>query len=210
MKYVSLIVCTLVVCFAMPDQASAQRGRKGVNQTFRFLGAFHSAGYHYRTPGPCVGYYNPYSRVNTHLVIGGVPQGARTYLERYMNSGYQNGYDSKDPYAPGSNYKTPYSQPIGTNYYNLNAPAYDSSPNVLPAEVEKYENDFSPENNDASDLEEEVQSIMEEDASKKKDGAKPNGNYSSGKTGQGTDDELWPVMMNFEAANQRTRSSNRR
>ena len=65
------------------DALYAQRNKPTWNGLTRFLGGGHSAGYHWRTPGPDVSYYNPYSRVNSTLRIGGVPQGAEPYVGRY-------------------------------------------------------------------------------------------------------------------------------
>lgn len=180
MKYFSLIVCSIVVCFAMPDQAFAQQGRKGVNQTFRYLGAFHSAGYHWRTPGPCVNYYNPYSSTNSTLLTAGQPQGL-------------------DPYQ----FQSPFSQPSRINDWN--APAVQPGQNILPAEVEKLEFRGRNEKDETTDLEKEVQSIMEVDEMEQKDGV------PSGTTGNRFDDSLWPGLMNFEADNsRRVKSSNSR
>ncbi len=83
-KPVFVFACILVtVGFA--DVTLAQRAKIRLNQDFRYLGGFQSAGYHWRNPGPCIGYYNPYSQHNSYLKSGGIPQGAELYLRSGLN-----------------------------------------------------------------------------------------------------------------------------
>lgn len=79
-----ILVCTLVAAFSLvsTETALAQRGSFRVNQAFRKLGGGWSGGYHWRTPGYNVDYYNPYSQHNSSLKTGIIPQGSISYLAR--------------------------------------------------------------------------------------------------------------------------------
>ncbi len=87
---IKTLVCGVMVAAAtisFSAETFGQRGSLCLNHGFRTLGGGQSAGYHWRTPGPCVGYYNPWSHHNTALRIGIVPQGAGPYLHRLENYG---------------------------------------------------------------------------------------------------------------------------
>ena len=78
-----ILVFSVIAAVSMVNaETSAQRAPKRVNQVFRFLGGGWSGGYHWRTPGPRVEYYNPYSHHNSRLKIGGYPQGAGRYVSQ--------------------------------------------------------------------------------------------------------------------------------
>lgn len=80
-----ILLCAAIAAVFMVnvDSVDAQRrGRVKLNQKFRFLGGGWSAGYHWRTPGHDVEYYNPYSHHNSRLKTGGMPQGAGRYLSQ--------------------------------------------------------------------------------------------------------------------------------
>ena len=116
------------------DTAEAQRGTFRVNQVFRKLGGGWSAGYHWRTPAPKVDYYNPYSRHNSSLKIGGIPQGSASYLARLgdVSQNHQpveiNSFDAIGNYDESSSYNF-----MPTVEYSV-APGV-MPPNVVTSEV---------------------------------------------------------------------------
>ena len=76
-KIVSLSLFSVLIALLCPAITAAQFGQQGriwpagklggLNRHHRFAGAFISDGYHKRSPGPDVGYYNPYSAHNSQL-----------------------------------------------------------------------------------------------------------------------------------------------
>ena len=102
-KNLVTIACFTFSFFCLADMASAQRAPLKVNQGFRWLGHFQSTGYHWRTQGPCVNYYNPYSHHNSSLRIGGSPQGSYGYAggTGYGCSDCAGGFDQPGSYGYG-------------------------------------------------------------------------------------------------------------
>lgn len=80
-------VLAVASAFCFTSETFGQRSPCRLNQGFRYLGGGHSAGYHWRTPGPCVDYYNPWSHHNTSTRTGIVPRGAGPYLTRLEHCG---------------------------------------------------------------------------------------------------------------------------
>jgi hypothetical protein len=124
------------VVFSYAEQANAQRGRCSINQGFRILGGGQASGYHWRTPGPCVNYYNPYSYHNTNLRIGGLPQGAGSYVARY---GIDSAYHELQP---------AFDRPLGMSQIDF-VPGIAPGDNTVNAELDE----ASPprENSDSED-----------------------------------------------------------
>lgn len=143
-----LAVALTVTGFASSD-ASAQRGRCGINQAFRYLGGGHSWGYHWRTPGPCVDYYNPWSYHNTNLRIGTMPQGSQSYMGRMGYRGSAGHYNMDR--GPGT-YEDHYPSMIA-----------DPSPSLAPNNVIQSEIDEV----DDADSDSDAESILEDDESGK-------------------------------------------
>lgn len=205
MKHASLIVFTLAVCMAFPEMASAQRGRPGINQTFRFLGNFQSAGYHWRNPGPSVGYYNPYSPLNSTLHSGGLPQGARSYVPQY---------------APSQNelfeqrFEQQFESPAKIDFNSPVRPADGSDQNVLPPEVNVFEKLDEPTEDDSPDLEDEVNSILDgfdnnkiqnQGSSSRSDAPRPDD-----ATRRATDKSGWPGFFEFGSKKRKANQPQRR
>ena len=68
-RNVLIAVVAFVATFSFSiTQADAQKTYRPVKQLNRWLGHWHNHGYHHRTPGPDVSYYNPYSAHNSHRV----------------------------------------------------------------------------------------------------------------------------------------------
>lgn len=152
-KILAVTVC-LAIAVVCCSEVSAQRAPLKLNQAFRYLGHGQSTGYHWRTPGPCVGYYNPYSRLNSELRIGGVPQGAQNYVPSYDQQFYV----------------SPFDQPA-----NFSNPSPTVAPNSIPTmdseiDLEVYENDKDAvgekENSDedTSSILDEIESIENKSA----------------------------------------------
>ena len=143
------VIFVAIACFALPEVSSAQRARFDIDQPFRFLGNFQTHGYHWRNPGPCVGYYNPYSAQNSTLRTGGIPQGAESYLSRFhivTTSEHTSSLPFDRPAAIGGGVAPAFS-PNRTNA------------NMISAEILSSE-DVGVTPQDMSDLEKEIQSIL--------------------------------------------------
>ena len=141
-----ILFCAAIAAVFMVnlDSADAQRaGRVKLNHLNRFLGGGWSAGYHWRTPGHEVDYYNPYSRHNSHLKTGGVPQGAERYISQFGGGGCYGGqapvsvssFDQIGSFGHGGSYE----QSNGFNSGFIPATDYSSPPsppsNVVDSEV---------------------------------------------------------------------------
>lgn len=194
----------LVTTAFSTDDASAQRHKPTWNYLTRFLGGGHSAGYHWRTPGPNVDYYNPYSRTNSTLRIGGVPQGAEPYAARF-GFGCQQGCGSFDqPSGFGQYGQQQYDQHAGQFPTELAPAAYSS--NTIDAEI-----DDSEESVDVDD----VESSLDDPTSGGNEsgsgsstrnapgseaggsGTRSNGGGGSGTRGAVDEASLWPGFFEF-------------
>ncbi len=144
-KNLVVAVCVAVSLFCS-SEVFAQRGPFKLNQAFRYLGHGQSTGYHWRTPGPCIGYYNPYSRHNSSLRIGGLPQGAERYVPAY---GFQ---DCNNNFAQPSTLSN--MGPVGIAPGQM--PIIDSE-----IDNDEYEND-SYEDEDEDTLDDDAKSILDE------------------------------------------------
>ena len=124
-----LIGCVIAaVSIISTDTTVAQRGPFRVNQAFRKLGGGWSSGYHWRTPGHRVEYYNPYSRHNSSLKIGGIPQGSGSYLARLRNDSDRS-QTATSPFDQIGNYDE-------TSSYNFMPTVdYSVAPGVTPPNV---------------------------------------------------------------------------
>ena len=187
-KSLLFVVC-IFASLTIAESSYAQRARVRLNQDFRYLGAFQSAGYQWRNPGPCVGYYNPYSHHNSALRIGGYPQGAHSYMSRYGggNYGYTNNFDI----------------PTGLGQDNSAPPA---SGNSVPSVVDKTEDTPAAEvtDDELSDLEKEVQSIMNEGSSEKLPSKKDN--LPTDKLQELDETSMWPGFNEFGKRNLQRRN----
>ena len=141
------VVSTVAIVFAFADTSHAQRAPFKVNQAFRWMGHFQSTGYHWRNPGPCVGYYNPYSHHNSSLRIGGHPQGASSYNLNFYSDHHAGIYSEFD--RPGG-----FTSPV--------APA-DPTPNsTIDSEVDIEQYEESEATVDDGNVEEDAKSILDE------------------------------------------------
>lgn len=100
---ICFVATAAIVTSFSTDSLHAQRNKPTWNGLTRFLGGGHSAGYHWRTPGPDVSYYNPYSRLNSTLRIGGVPQGAGPYIGGGCHQGCGQPFDQPSGFEQYSN-----------------------------------------------------------------------------------------------------------
>ena len=187
-----IVVAAAIICTLSPSEAMAQRGRPGWNQLTRFLGGGHSAGYHWRTPGPAVGYYNPYSHHNSRLRTGGVPQGAGPYVARLAPDCRQQFYDSG------------FDQPSGFNGHGGMMMAPGASPNMVDAQIDDSDEDVEESIEDAIDGD----SILDDPTSidDPTSGEDPFGDApdvdGSGARGAVDESALWPGFHEFGRATQ--------
>ena len=184
------ITSVAILLFGFANFAQAQRGPLRVNQAFRYLGHGQSGGYHWRTPGPCVGYYNPYSQHNSALRIGGTPQGAYGYHLPSSDFGYSNSFDH--PSSFGQSNSAPMFTPGNFGSNTVDSVIDDSEPEE-PTNVD----DDSDASDELSELEAEVQSILNDSQNSNSD-KKP----AKDKAGDNPDEtSLWPGFNEFGKQN---------
>ena len=111
------------------------------------MGHFQSTGYHWRTPGPCVDYYNPYSHHNSSLRIGGHPQGASSYNLNFYSDHHAGVYSEFD--RPGG-----YTSPI--------APSTPPPNSTIDSEVDTEQYEENDSSVDDANAEEDAKSILDE------------------------------------------------
>ena len=139
------LVCSALVAaaaFSFSTETFGQRGSLSWNQGCRILGGGQSAGYHWRTPGPYIGYYNPWSHHNTALRTGIVPQGAASYLYRHENCGDAMptfdeplGFGQGGDFIGESTFETAPDQPATSNGFESNStqePNRNKTENYFP------------------------------------------------------------------------------
>lgn len=151
-----LIVASAAAFGSITEQVDAQktplyRPLKKIN---RYLGHWPNHGYHWRTPGPDVSYYNPYNAHNSRLIGQNYSSKlTRNVLGDYGNGGYQSAYGGGFGYDTGFNSynqnaygaQPQYSQPTPTTTnnnnddsgnYNVDEPAARPVDSSIEGEVE--------------------------------------------------------------------------
>ena len=134
-KWICLVLSTSGIWLAHSGEAAAQFNSRlsqrtwpagalgALNRHHRIAGAFFSDGYHKRTPGPNVGYYNPYSAHNSDLRSLAGPQ---AYPQSY-------GYSTIYPAQPAPSSQTPDAhQLFHSDSSRKDFPNRDPRPNSTP------------------------------------------------------------------------------